>query len=229
MTLIINNWSKHYEKSDHKKCKEMKWVAVPVDFSNKGYKKLMRRKDGSEIFGAWIVLLELASKDPHRGELRDSDGDYSYEDMELITECPLKTLKKTISVLCQETFGWLRETSGCLPDDIPTTLHNKTGQDITEQDTIDSTYQAFFEEFWKEYPERNGKKVGKKLAFEAFKKISIPLLTTVIANAKNYGINNDLPKDPERFLKNDFWMDWDTPQEPKKGNNSYDGSTWTTN
>ena len=82
----------------------------------------------------------------------------------------------------------------------------------TTDEGKNKTYQTFFDEFWSVYPKRNGKKTGKQAAFKNFKKIGIPLLTKVIANAKNYGINNDYPKDPERFLKNDLWKEWDTPQ-----------------
>jgi len=33
-----------------------------------------------------------------------------------------------------------------------------------------------------------------------------------LTNTQNYGVNNEYAKDPERFLKNEFWKDWDTPQ-----------------
>ena len=70
-----------------------------------------------------------------------------------------------------------------------------------------------FQEFWSVYPKRNGKKVGKKATLDNFKKIPVEELDRVIRNAKNYGIKNDYAKDPERFLKKDFWKDWDEPPE----------------
>lgn len=68
-----------------------------------------------------------------------------------------------------------------------------------------------FLKFWEYYPKRNGKKVGKQTAGRIFKKIPAEELDRVIRNAINYGKTTDLPKDPERFLKNDFWKDWDQP------------------
>jgi len=75
----------------------------------------------------------------------------------------------------------------------------------------DNIIQVKFIEFWKIYPKRNGKKVGKQSALENFKKLPIKELDRVIRNAGHYGIDNDYAKDPERFLKKNFWQDWDEP------------------
>jgi hypothetical protein len=80
--------------------------------------------------------------------------------------------------------------------------------------------EKLFEQFWTVYPTRNGKKVGKKSAKEKFKKLPVEDLPRVIRNAENYGINNEFAKDPERFLKNDFWKDWDEPQTKGSANGS---------
>jgi len=74
-------------------------------------------------------------------------------------------------------------------------------------------YTIKFLEFWKIYPKRNGKKQGKMSALENFKKIPIEELDRVIRNAGHYGINNKFAKDPERFLKKEFWKDWDEPAD----------------
>jgi len=84
-------------------------------------------------------------------------------------------------------------------------------KDTIEEDSKE--YITAFDKFWNIYPKRKGKKVGKQNAFKNFKKIPIESLPRVIKNAGNYGINNDYAKDPERFLKNDFWKDWDEPPE----------------
>ena len=82
---------------------------------------------------------------------------------------------------------------------------------------IGNIYDEKFEEFWKIYPTRNGKKVGRKTSRDLFFKQQPEDFDWIIANAKNYGIGNAFPKDPERFLKNEFWKDWD---EPMKGENN---------
>ncbi len=77
-------------------------------------------------------------------------------------------------------------------------------------------YTPEFERFWEIYPRRNGKVCGKEAAFFEWQKLLPEEFTTVIQNAKNYGVGNDFPKDPERFLKKSFWRDWNTPMTSKK-------------
>jgi len=79
-------------------------------------------------------------------------------------------------------------------------------------------YTLAFENFWNIYPKRKGKKIGKKESREKFFKQKETDLEHIIKNAENYGINNNFPKDPERFLSKEFWKQWDEPQtaEPQK-------------
>jgi hypothetical protein len=86
----------------------------------------------------------------------------------------------------------------------------------TDKDTV--IKEKKFELFWEVYPKRNGKKVGKVTTTQLFMKFSLKDIDRLIANAKNYGLGNDYPKDPERFLKKDFWKEWDTPQESTDNN-----------
>ena len=74
-----------------------------------------------------------------------------------------------------------------------------------------------FERWFKIYPERRGRKVGKKEAEAAFLKIKKQDwqdLKTATANYSNEC--NGLPKDADRFLRNDFWKDFLKPTEPHK-------------
>lgn len=85
-----------------------------------------------------------------------------------------------------------------------------------KEESQENIQEIKFPEFWKCYPKRKGKKVGKVNSLKMFKRIKEHELDRVIANAINYGIGNELPKDPERFLKDDFWKDWDKPSELSK-------------
>lgn len=83
-----------------------------------------------------------------------------------------------------------------------------------------NTYTQQFEEFWKLYPARNGRKVGKQEAMDAFVKIEDNDLGSLFLAVKNYAesktAKDGFAKDPVRFLKKDFWKDWTMPQEVKK-------------
>jgi len=136
MTLRIKNWADNFEKADSKRCKEMKWVAVPTKMDSKQFRKLARKPGGIEVFGIWILLVELAAKMPERGVLKDKDGDLTLEDMELMTGFPAKQFRNAISVLCSDEIGWLTDDkqmpSGQHPDNTqPTRQTDSTVQDKT--------------------------------------------------------------------------------------------------
>jgi hypothetical protein len=69
-----------------------------------------------------------------------------------------------------------------------------------------------FEKFWTEYPRRNGKRVGKQATLKRFQSLPQDDWPDIIKSAINYAnsqvAKNNYAKDPERFLKNDYWRDW---------------------
>jgi hypothetical protein len=97
-------------------------------------------------------------------------------------------------------------------------------QSKVEKSKEKNIYKEKFDLFWSNYPKRKGKKVGKSITLELFEKLPLSDLDRICVNAKNYGIDNEYPKDPERFIKNDFWKDWDSPQESDTSSSSeYNG------
>ena len=85
-------------------------------------------------------------------------------------------------------------------------------------------YSAAFEKWWLKYPKRNGRKVGKENSYKLFDKINKTDWINLNTATENYIIEcNNLPKDPERFLKNDFWKDYIKPAD-NTGTNQDDGA-----
>ena len=73
-----------------------------------------------------------------------------------------------------------------------------------------------FEEFWRLYPMRDGKKIGKKRTSELFAKVKdkdLPDLRRALENYASSGaVKRGYARDPERFLKADYWRDWIEPE-----------------
>lgn len=65
----IKDWYKLYETHDTKKLKRMTWVPIPNKHDGEGYRTIIEHERGPEIFAAWILLLQVASKCEPRGEL----------------------------------------------------------------------------------------------------------------------------------------------------------------
>lgn len=76
-------------------------------------------------------------------------------------------------------------------------------------------YTNDFEKTWKLYPKRNGKRVGKKPAFDQWKKLNLTDRRAAYADIRDRGSAGGWPtyiRDMERYLKRREWEDDWTPQ-----------------
>ncbi len=67
----IRDWSDHFEPGDDARNKRLSWVAVPNKHDGKGYGRLMAQADGLALFGAWCLLVQVASRCPVIGRPSD--------------------------------------------------------------------------------------------------------------------------------------------------------------
>lgn len=78
-------------------------------------------------------------------------------------------------------------------------------------------YTQEFENFWTAYPNRNGKKVGKRAAFDLFQHLDNGDRELIIKAAGHYAASSqaqgNFAKDAERFFRKDFWRDWLEPEK----------------
>ena len=108
MTAIrIKDWAAHFENSQSKRITKATWVKVPNKHDGKGYRRILKAQKPCQIFTAWILMLQLASKMPERGLLIDDDGPLTTEDMEDKTGYPEEIFIRAIKVLSEEKIGWI--------------------------------------------------------------------------------------------------------------------------
>jgi len=74
-------------------------------------------------------------------------------------------------------------------------------------------YPTVFELWWDHYPKRNDKRVGKKAALRRWKQLDEEDRVQFQHAVKHYARSkiarvDGMAKDPERFLKDDYWRDW---------------------
>lgn len=71
---------------------------------------------------------------------------------------------------------------------------------------------AGFEEFWGTYPMRNGKRIGRGLCENRWRKLSQQDRTAAFVGATNYATacrrGLQIAKDPDRWLRDRLWEDW---------------------
>lgn len=147
--LTIVDWNERYEKSDTRKCKDMKWVPVPNRWDSIGYLAIMDLPDALAVMGAWMLILEVASRCEHRGILAEAGQPLTPAMIAAKVRAPLKGINRAIDVLSSPAISWISNSIESHPDDIPasreiipgtreiipTTGQDRTGQDRTKQDS----------------------------------------------------------------------------------------------
>lgn len=101
LRIIIRDWDIHFEADRSRQWKKLSWVPVP-NKQGLGYKKIMLQKNGVEIFGCWIAIIEQGSLCTPRGDL----SKYSLSDLSTITMIPIEILKKAINFILQN-LDWI--------------------------------------------------------------------------------------------------------------------------
>lgn len=90
--------------------KDLSWVPIPNKHDGERYSRLMTRKDASEIFSVWILLLQVASRCHPRGTLLRSDGKpHDSESLSIKTRAPIKWFDIALPVLMQMT--WIEQVA----------------------------------------------------------------------------------------------------------------------
>lgn len=70
----IRDWDRLFENNRSRELKKVNWVVVPNKHDGETYATLMRHERAAEIFSAWVLLLQIASKCSPRGTLIKGDG-----------------------------------------------------------------------------------------------------------------------------------------------------------
>jgi hypothetical protein len=136
MLYTIRNWSEKYENAGSRKVNgPLDWFACPTKHDGLSYRRLMKRKDGMALYGAWIQIVAVAAKCEPRGTLKSDDGPLTAEDIALKTGGDENTLKTALQVFSSKEVPWLTgSTLPVHPDELALqdrTVQDRTGQNIT--------------------------------------------------------------------------------------------------
>jgi hypothetical protein len=75
--------------------------------------------------------------------------------------------------------------------------------------------ERFEEHFWPTYPMRNGKRLGKAKSLTLWLRLSVDDQRAAVMAARNYAAactsGLTMAKDPERWLRDKLWTEWETP------------------
>lgn len=214
----IKDWDDNFEVSQSRKAERpdrLSWVAVPNRHDGRGYRRLVRQPNGLALYGAWHLILQVASKCPVRGTLADKDGPLSAFDIADKCSVGVEIIEDALKVLCSSEIGWVEQchwepATTALPEQ-STILsqqdkQDKTRQNKTEQHTAGADA---FGRFWIVYP----RKIAKPAAAKAWKQaVCRADPEAIIAAAKEFsatpkGQAGEYCPHPATWLNQERWND----------------------
>ena len=112
MIYRVKDWDRIYEKAQTRKCTAMNWVAVPNRHDGAGSATVAAHPRSCELFAAWILILETASKMPARGVLHKDGKAITPRDLAKRTRFPEEIFHLAFTVLVEPDIGWLERVAG---------------------------------------------------------------------------------------------------------------------
>lgn len=71
---VVKDWQKLFENNRSRTVENLRWVCVPNKHDGEGYATVMEQENAAELFAAWVLILQVASKCQERGTLMREDG-----------------------------------------------------------------------------------------------------------------------------------------------------------
>lgn len=106
-TYSIVKWGELYENNRTRELANLRWVPIPNSHDSDSYNELVDRKNGAALFGAWIAIVQLASRCKVRGVLtRDNGEPHDSKSIARITRLPIPTIEEALLV-CNVECKWL--------------------------------------------------------------------------------------------------------------------------
>lgn len=106
----IASWLEKFETAETKKLTHLKWVPTPNKHDGLGFRRIVAQKNRCELFCAWNLILQVASKgrkDTERGQLIRDGRPLSDEDLAMMTGFPVKIFTDALEFFSSPQMGWL--------------------------------------------------------------------------------------------------------------------------
>lgn len=105
----ISHWQEVFETAETRKLKHLRWVPVPNKHDGLGFRRIARERDRCELFTAWNLMVQVASKGPpeQRGKLQREDQPLSPEDLGDMTGFPATIFSRAFTFFSSPAMCWL--------------------------------------------------------------------------------------------------------------------------
>jgi uncharacterized phage protein (TIGR02220 family) len=104
----IKDWAAHFENNRTKELKTLTWVPFSNKHDGDGYTALMIHKNGEALFGAFVAIVQVASKcDPRGTLLRGPAMPHSAASLARMTRFSERTIQQCLDVCSGLEIGWI--------------------------------------------------------------------------------------------------------------------------
>jgi hypothetical protein len=122
VTYRIKGWDSNYENNRTRELKHLDWVPMPNKMDGDGCTELLDHKDGASHLGAWVALIQIASRcDPRGTLLRDGARPHDFASLLRISRISIKVFEVSIPRFVE--IGWVES----IPND-SADMHDGAGK-----------------------------------------------------------------------------------------------------
>lgn len=119
-TYCVVDWDRYFENAASRKVNFPRWVPMPNQHDGGRFRRLSRHPQAETVYGAWCLLVQVASRCPVRGVLADEHGPLTPERLEDKTGFKASVFAIAFEVLTAPDIGWLvacyQHATSTLPD-----------------------------------------------------------------------------------------------------------------
>lgn len=236
-TYRVRGWNDNFEGAKSRTYNNKTTCQMPSKHGL-GYRRLVRRKNGPALFGAWCALIQILSRhnkerDGYCTDTGRQDGKpYTASDLELLTDIPEKVFEELFQVASSQDVDWIEVSNHTDTTRIPdgdragsvVPLHsNSDSNSDSDSDSTACGELGGFDLFWDAYP----RKAKKKEAQRAWKKAKDrPDISAIIEKIRSLKATVQWQKEggqfipyPSSWLNAGGWSDSEKIEVAKKAKN----------
>jgi hypothetical protein len=174
----IRDWDKLYENNKTRERDQRTWCSIPNKQDGLGYGRLVSQKDGPALYGAFIAVVLVASKQtrPRDGYLTDtgrSEGvPYDSQALAIKTRMPIGLVARMLTVLSDPTICWLEVCGECpdsareVPAECPPAAprgEERRREEKRGEKTPDDGFAAWYEDYFRKEKGQEAETAWRKL------------------------------------------------------------------
>jgi hypothetical protein len=168
----IREWNERYENNRTRELKKLDWVPVPNKQDGEGYTLTVLQDCGPALLGAWLVILQTASKCGIRGTLmRDTGKPHDANSIARLTRFPVGLIEQALDWFTSDEMQWMEiielEANNKIPHLNAVIPHDDERipqeGDLEGKGIEGNNNNGGFFDFWREYPRHTNRKKSREI------------------------------------------------------------------